>query len=94
VILVIQALNEQGKKAIKQHMQEREKLSNFHPQKIMYKKLFQETIISDSPFVLQIKIKNPALSSLVKFKDLRAQIENALIKNKACPEDYIIREEF
>lgn len=90
--LTIQTLNDQGKKALQQHMTERAKLSKFHPQRIMYNKLFEETVISEDPFMLQIKIKSLALAQNMKFKDLKAQIEEALKNNKACPEDYIIRE--
>lgn len=90
--ITIKALNDRGKDAINKHLVERAQLSRFNPQKIMYKQLFEEKIISNYPYVLEIRIKNPALTKALKFKDLKSQIEDALLKNKAQPKDYIIKE--
>jgi len=92
MILTIQALNHKGREALQKHVDERAKISKFNPQKIIYDKLFEEKIISKEPFMLQIKIKNPMLSSNIKFSDLRSQIEKAMQQNNATPEDYIIQE--
>lgn len=88
----IQALTDKGKEAIQQHMLERNKLSRFNPQRIMYEKFFSEEIISQDPFILEVEIKNSALSRAIRFEDLKSRIEEAMAKNGAEPEDYLINE--
>lgn len=88
--LSIMAMNEQGRQAILKHMLERAKLSKFSPQKVMYNKFFEETIISEKPFTLQVRVKNKTLAKDIRYKDFKMRIEEALLKNDACPEDYMI----
>ena len=90
--LLIKALSEQGKASLQQHLIERAKMSKFNPQKIMYNKLFEEKVISENPYTLQIKIKNSMLAGVVKFKDIKSRIEDALKRNNAISTDYEIKE--
>ena len=89
--IIIIALNEQSKKALQQHQLERAKLPKFHPQKLMYNKLFEELVISEKPYTLQVRVKAEALGCAMQFQDFKAQIETALLKNGAKPKDYKIK---
>ena len=90
--IVIQAKNERGKKALLEHIEEKKRISRFNPSNFMYNQIFKESIIQFEPLMFQVEIKNKALSSAMKFEDLRSKVEEALIKNKAEPEDFEICE--
>jgi len=90
VKILIQALNESGKESLRVHVEERMKLSKFSPQKIMYNKLFEESVISDEPYILQVKVKSLVLANSIEFADLKLQMEKALIKNGASSNDFNI----
>jgi len=92
MILTIQAINDQGKEALITHLEERKKLSKFNPSTVMYNKMFEEIIVSQDPFILQIRVKILAIANAIKFSDLKSQIENTLYKNGAKSKDYIIKE--
>ena len=88
--VTIQGLTDRGVKAIEQHIAEKKALSGL--QRKQYTLLFKETLISENPYMLEILIRPKAVRLVMEFRDLKKRIEEALFKNGAAKNDFIIRE--
>jgi len=91
--MLIQALNDKGKESLQKHVSERLKMRRTNPKRFLYQNFFSEEVVSSDPYILQVKIKNVALKSALRFEDLKSRMLEALKKNGSSSQDYLISEE-
>lgn len=88
--IIIRALNENGKQALKTHWEESLKMGRV--KKLALKKLgFSQIITSEEPFIIEIQAKPGSLFSCAKPNQCMQEIEEALLLNNAViNKDYVI----
>jgi len=83
----ITSLTEKGIRAISKHVRESKSLKN----RLMMNRFFSQAVVNEKPYILLLVVKDP-YSKLMKFKDLKPKLDEALIDNGATELDYIIEE--
>lgn len=93
MILKIKACSDAGKIAIEQHLEESRKLRR--DKRMMFRMLgFTQEITNQDPLTLEIRLSHNHLARMVKPDHLTREIEEAMLKNKAClHSDYTIEVE-
>jgi len=85
--VIINAVTEKGKDALKQHYEESKKLRNQTKLKAIG---IKQSLVSENPYTIMLQIINKRLQQLLEPETFVGQIEKALEENGATKDDYTI----